>query len=120
MENNHETGAAGERIACEYLASQGYSILERNCRCGRGEIDIVARDGRHVCFVEVKARRDLRYGYPREAVGPWKQQQIKNNARIYIMKKKLYNESFRFDVVEIMLNDDDTAKSIVLIKDAFQ
>jgi putative endonuclease len=120
MENNHETGVAGEKVACQYLIDQGYSILDRNCRCGRGEIDIVARDGRHICFVEVKARRDLRHGYPREAVGLWKQQQIKNIAQIYIMKKKLYNESFRFDVVEIMLNEDDTAKSIVLIKDAFQ
>lgn len=120
MENNHETGAAGEKIACQYLTGQGYLIIDRNCRCGRGEIDIVARDGRHICFVEVKARRDLMYGYPREAVGPWKQQQIKKVAQIYIKKKRLYNESFRFDVVEIMLNEDDTAKSVELIKNAFQ
>ncbi len=120
MENNHETGAAGEKIACQYLIDQGYSVLDKNCRCGRGEIDIVARDGRHICFVEVKARRDLRHGYPREAVGSWKQQKIKGNAQLYIMKNRLYNESFRFDVVEIMLNEDDTARSIVLIKDAFQ
>lgn len=66
--NNKELGNFGETQACWLLKEKGYHILERNWRCPVGEIDIVARRGSMVVFVEVKTRRSLTYGVPREAV----------------------------------------------------
>ncbi len=67
------TGKKGEDIAVAYLKSNGYRIVERNYKCLFGEIDIVAKDGNTVVFVEVKSRKSEEFGDPQVAVGLEKQ-----------------------------------------------
>ena len=62
--NNRETGAKAEAIACWFLGQQGYDILEQNFYTKVGEIDIIAKEGQTLVFVEVKYRKDDKKGYP--------------------------------------------------------
>ena len=78
--NRRETGSRYEKQAAVFLEQKGYEILEMNFRCRRGEIDLVARDGEYLVFVEVKYRADLRCGRPAEAVTPAKIQRIRTAA----------------------------------------
>ena len=76
MPTDHQVvlGKSGENYACWELERRGYEILDRRYRTRVGEIDIVARDGETLAFIEVKARRSGRFGPPVEAVGPQKRQ----------------------------------------------
>ncbi len=113
--NNRKLGDTFEKIACEYLLSNGYEILARNFRCRSGEIDIVAKDGGTIVFVEVKYRNSSYSGVPVEAVDGKKQMQISKTALFYLMTKG-YNENTdcRFDVVAIKPGE------MILIKNAFE
>ncbi|MBQ2862027.1 MAG: YraN family protein, partial [Oscillospiraceae bacterium] len=82
-------GDMGEDFAAEYLEKQGYEIIERNFNTRLGEIDIVAKDGRYIVFVEVKSRADDCLYAPREAVTRSKQQKICKAAMLYRIKKGL-------------------------------
>ncbi|MEG0772298.1 YraN family protein [Clostridium sp.] len=117
---NKSIGSHGEDIAETYLKEMGYTILERNFKCKIGEIDLIAKDDKYICFVEVKSRYGSLYGSPGESVTKLKQYKIYRTAQSYILKKKLYKFNFRFDVIEIILNNKDDNYSIKLIKDAFQ
>lgn len=117
---NKETGNLGEEIAENFLIESGYTILDKNFRCKIGEIDIIAREGNYICFIEVKTRYGDLFGSPCEAVTYSKQQKINKVAQFYIMKKKLFKFFFRFDVIEVILNKNDDNYSIKFIKDAFQ
>ena len=117
---NKETGNLGEEISENFLIESGYTILDKNFRCKIGEIDIIAREGNYICFIEVKTRYGDLFGSPCEAVTYSKQQKISKVAQIYIMKKKLYRFFFRFDVIEVILNKNDDSYSIKFIKNAFQ
>ena len=74
--NTRAKGAEYEARAAEFLESRGYEILERNFRCAYGEIDLIARQGSGLIFVEVKYRKNRRAGLPEEAVSLLKQQKI--------------------------------------------
>ena len=117
---NKDIGSLGEDIAETYLRQVGYTVLERNFRCKIGEIDIIGKDGDYICFIEVKTRYGSIYGSPCEAVTYSKRIKIYKTAEIYIMRKKLFKFNFRFDVIEIILNNSNNEPSIRLIKDAFQ
>lgn len=120
MQNlNKEIGRFGEDTASKYLEESGYTILDRNFKCRSGEIDIIARDGNYIVFIEVKTRSGSFYGTPGEAVNELKQHKIIKVSETYIMKRKLFNYDFRFDVIEIVIDKAKNA-SIKLIKDAFQ
>lgn len=119
MYTSREKGNLGEEIASDYLIRNGYTILERNFMTRFGEIDIIAREGSYFSFIEVKARKDFSMGLPCEAVDKFKQRKIVRMAYLYISQKKLFNENFRFDIVELVLNSEGI-KYIRLIKDAFQ
>lgn len=119
MYSSRDKGDIGEQAAFDYLTSNGYMILDRNFRTKYGEIDIIGKDNGYIAFVEVKSRRDFKMGLPCEAVNESKQKKIARMALLYIMKKKLYNYNFRFDVVEVVLNGSEV-KYLRLIKDAFQ
>ncbi|SKA76409.1 putative endonuclease [Clostridium sp. USBA 49] len=117
---NKEVGFLGEEIAVKYLKKYGYVILERNFNCKIGEIDIIGKDKDYIVFIEVKTRYSNIYGSPGEAVTHSKQYKIYKIAQYYIMNKKFYKFNFRFDVIEIMLNNKNNKYSIKLIKNAFQ
>lgn len=114
MANNRRTGSRYESVAADYLVEQGYRILERNFYSRQGEIDLVARDGRYLVFVEVKYRSGTANGSPAEAVGPLKQRRIRGTARYYLYSRGLPEDTpCRFDVVAV------TGGQIELIRDAF-
>jgi putative endonuclease len=117
--SNQETGVIGENISERYLLKEGYEILERNFRCRLGEIDIIARRGSYICFVEVKTRHGNFFGNPCEAVNHIKQKRIWRIAEFYIQKNKLFDFSFRFDVIEVVL-DRGRSYTLRFIRDAFQ
>jgi len=102
MSNKHETGLAGQEAAEKFLQSNGYEVLARNYRLKTGEIDLIVKGGEYIVFVEVKFRKGLGYGYPREAVGYAKQKRIMNTALHYLARHKLTNADIRFDVVEVL------------------
>lgn len=68
MINKRKIGSHGEDLALEYLAQNGYSVLDRNIYTEKGEIDIIAKDGTATVFVEVKYRRGIGFGRPEEAM----------------------------------------------------
>lgn len=112
--DNRERGRRYEVFAARYLCSRGYQILAQNFRCGQGEVDIIAREGKYLVFVEVKYRRNLGTGFPAEAVDGKKQQRIRQAARYYLYRNH-YGEEIpcRFDMVSIV------GEKISLIQDAF-
>lgn len=116
--DNLTIGARGEDLAAAFLHDRRYAILERNFRCKGGEVDIVARDGKTLVFVEVKTRRNESYGVPQLAVTPFKQRQISKAALTWLAKHRLAESAARFDVIAIMLRDP-AAPEIEHIRNAF-
>ena len=94
-------GKQGEDLAAQELQRRGYAILARRYRTRFGEIDIVAQDAASIVFVEVKARRTLRYGAAAEAVPSWKQRRIAAMAVDYLAWTGRLQDPCRFDVVAI-------------------
>lgn len=117
-EPRHVVGKAGEESAVQYLCQQGYQILERNYRCRFGEIDLIARDGRTLVFIEVKTRRSQTFGPAAAAVTLEKQRHLVKASQVYLIQQRKAYELCRFDVVTIELNAQKPR--IELIKDAFQ
>lgn len=112
------TGEAGESLAVRSLKKNGYEIIEQNYRCKLGEIDIIARDGRVLTFIEVKARRTSDFGGPKWAVTPRKQRKISMVALKYLKETEQMGKKARFDVVAIRLLPGDP--DIEIIKNAFE
>ena len=100
--NKREVGSHYEQVAKAYLEKQGYRILANNFRCKLGEIDLIAQRDAYIIFVEVKYRRTLAFGYPREAVNYTKRQHILRTAQYYLMTQIGYEAPCRFDVVEVL------------------
>lgn len=113
--NKRLIGTVYEKAAGSYLMKQGYQILQYNFRCRMGEVDIIAKDGAYLVFVEVKYRTNTASGEPLEAVDLQKQRKISKAAAYYCMTHG-YGETTpcRFDVAAILGND------IQLIKNAFE
>ncbi|PNV63865.1 YraN family protein [Clostridium sp. chh4-2] len=112
--NKRETGGCYEEMAAAYLEKEGYHIIERNYYTRQGEIDIVARDGEYLVFIEVKYRNNLKKGHPAEAVTYQKQQRIRKSARYYMYEHRISEDMpCRFDVVSILKEE------IQLFKNAF-
>jgi putative endonuclease len=107
-------GASAEAIAARVLAEHGYTIVERNFRCTSGELDIIARDGGVLCFVEVRSRGDAEHGHAAEMVDRRKQRQVARVAMQYIGERDPVFAKSRFDVVAITGGDAE------LIKDAWR
>ncbi len=110
MAEKDERGARGEALAADYLEAHGYLILERNVRLQRGEIDIVAREGGDLVFVEVKTRTSQAYGTPAEAITPAKARRLGRAIQEYLQVIHEREESVRVDVVGVMLRRDDGAE----------
>ncbi|MGI6638508.1 MAG: YraN family protein [Desulfobulbus sp.] len=112
-------GRIGEEAAVCYLQKQGYQILVRNFRKAFAEVDIIARQGETLVFIEVKARTSLRFGVPAEAVHADKQRRLSKIALNYMMQEGLGNCSARFDVVSVLLNHNGVVERIELFENAF-
>lgn len=101
MPQRGKTGILGEQLACDHLASHGYEIVDRNWRCARGEIDIVARDGACWAFVEVKTRRGRSAGLPEDAITPRKVARLMELAQTYLAEHALDGVDWRIDVAAV-------------------
>jgi len=112
-------GKQGEELAVVYLQQAGYLILERNFRNTLGEIDIIAREGGAICFIEVKTRRTDFFGAPYESVTPAKQRKIAQVGLSYLKLKDQMDIRVRFDVVSIVLNAVGKS-NVELFKNAFE
>jgi putative endonuclease len=95
----------GEDLACDELERRGYAIVARRYRRRAGELDIVARHGAALVFVEVKARDGVDFGNGAEAVGPLKRRRMVGVALDYMTRHRLTNCPCRFDVVSIVFHD---------------
>jgi len=102
---NQRTGVQGEELAVAFLLGKGYRIIERNFSCKGGEIDIIARDGKILVFVEVKARRSSSYGVPQLAVTSFKQRQIMTASLPWLSSHRSHDTPARYDVIAIILPD---------------
>ena len=108
------SGKIGEDKAEEYLKNKGYEILERNFHSRFGEIDIIARIGECIVFLEVKTRKSIVYGRPCEFVTYQKMEKIIKTAMIYLENREV---EMRFDVVEVYINNGNA--QIEHIENAF-
>lgn len=113
--NTRKTGQKYEEQAVAYLTDRGYVIVERNYKCPYGEIDIIARDGEYLVFLEVKYRRSDAWGSPGEAVDGRKQRRI-SRAALCFYGKNGYERDIpcRFDVIGV-----DGNEKITHIENAF-
>lgn len=110
-------GRRGEDLAYELLKKKGYEILERNFKSPLGEIDIIAREGKTLAFVEVKTRLSDDFGTAKWAVGAKKQRKVSMVALDYLRRHSLSDQAARFDVVAIDL--DQGREKVELYRNAF-
>jgi len=99
--SSFQKGRAGEQAAEEKLQALGYRILQRNYRCKKGEIDLVARHEDELVFIEVKTRRQGESGSPEEFVHAEKRRKLARTALAYLSEHHLMEEPCRFDVVSV-------------------
>jgi putative endonuclease len=115
-----ELGALGERWAAWFLRRRGYKILVRQFHGRAGEIDLIAREGEWLVFVEVKARRSEQFGSPAEAVDRRKQKHISKVALEYLRLLGYPRVLFRFDIVEVVFAEGLTRPTTIrVIQNAF-
>ena len=121
MGRNNISGAWGEALAAEYLRKKRYTIIASGYRCRMGEIDLIARDRKHLVFVEVKLRKAKAFAEAKEYVDSNKQRRLRMTAAIYLSEYPSELPS-RFDVIEIYAPDGPATKKpeIIHMEDAFQ
>lgn len=110
-------GDAGERAAARALRKKGLRIITRGYRTSRGEIDLIARDGDVIVFVEVKTRRK---GQPAEAVNEEKQRRLTLASMQFLKKHRLLEHRWRYDIVAIVWPDDRHTPQIDHFTNAFE
>ncbi len=109
-------GALGERIACAHLRGEGRKVLYRNFRAPRGgEVDIVARDGRVLSFVEVKTRTSEEFGRPLDAVDKRKQALMMRGGNEWLRLLGTREIAWRYDVVEVILVEGEKPRVHVVL-----
>ena len=114
---NESPGAWGEDLALRYLIQHGYTLLERNYRTRRGEIDLIVHKDDTLIFVEVKLRRGTGFGDPLEAVTYRKQNTLRSVAEHYLYAREPHFETLRFDVISILADRPEVR--LQHIEDAF-
>lgn len=113
------TGQAAEAYACEHLQGQGLKLIQQNFRCPQGEIDLIMREKNTTVFVEVRYRRNIRYGSGAESVDAHKQRKLLAAAHRYLQQNpKAAKAPCRFDVISLRLQGD--RPQLEWIRDAFQ
>lgn len=117
MAAHNDLGAMGEQFALEYLLEKNYQILETNWVCGHKEVDIIAKDGDTIVFVEVKTRHSKCLVDPEITVDSYKQRHLIWAANSYVNRYQ-YDNDVRFDIIAIIVNPNNE-KKIEHIEDAF-
>ena len=102
MAAHNDFGAHAEQLAAELLVRNGWTILHRNWRFGRREIDIIGRRGRTIAFVEVKARRSVTRGHPLESIDWRKRRDLAIAASGWIDRHGRPGYEYRFDAVHVV------------------
>ena len=97
-------GARGENLAARWYERNGYAVIDRNWRCRSGELDIVARTGSTIVFIEVKTRSSDAYGSPAAAVTPAKQRRLRGLAIEWMRANEIHGAALRFDVACVIGN----------------
>ncbi len=105
--NKRKAGQEGEELAVQFLRRRGYRILHRNFSARQGELDIVAKDRKELVFVEVKMGNSAGFGYPAEAVTATKMGRMQKTALYYLVKNRLTDTPYRFEVVSILNTGSD-------------
>ena len=116
--SRRERGALGEKIALDFLIERDFTILERNFRCREGEIDIIARQGDCLVFVEVRARTSSNMGTPEESITPAKGQRLVALAQTYLQSHEDLPTEWRIDVVAIDMDRQGKPSRVELIENA--
>lgn len=106
--NTRTVGYKAEERAAEFLKGKGYQILAKNFTIRGGEVDLVARDGNILVFVEVKMRSNTAFGSALESITPWKIQALQKTALFYIRRVGWNDRPYRFDLVTMDKNLDGT------------
>lgn len=119
MADSHRLGARGEELAARHLERAGWRIVARNYRFGHREIDLVARRGRVVAFVEVKTRARLRWGHPLLAIDGRKRDEIQRVARVWLERHGRRGDEFRFDAIAVYRSDDGALR-VEHVEDAWR
>ena len=101
MAAHNELGKWGEDLAADYLQRKGYTIIERDWKSGKRDLDIIAQDGNVIVFVEVKTRRNRLFGEPEESVDYHKLQNLQQAISHYVKFKHIRQE-IRFDIISIV------------------
>ncbi len=114
-----DLGKLGEEQAVARLKKEGYRIILRNYRNTFGEIDIIAQDGKILCFVEVRTRTQDWHGHPFDSISLTKQKKIIRAAQGYLAERDAQDTEARFDVVAVTPQENGGC-SVELIKDAFE
>ncbi len=109
------TGALGETLAAQYLRQHGYEIVTCNWRCPTGEVDIIARDGDTLVFVEVRTRHGVRHGSPEESITPRKQKKLIELAYEYLAAMTPPPADWRIDVLAVVLGRGNSVTRITHI-----
>ncbi|WP_196594293.1 YraN family protein [Pectinatus sottacetonis] len=112
-------GSLGEKCAADFLQKQGYKILNMNFFSKYGEIDIIAKKGSFLIFVEVKTRKNTFFGTAAQAVDIKKQRKIIHTAEFYILLHQNLPVNYRFDIIEIYYKQF-TCYKVNHIKGAFE
>jgi putative endonuclease len=112
-----ELGKLGEDLALETVKRMGYRCITRNYRCPLGEMDLIARDGDTLVFVEIKTRRGKSLEWAKEAVDWRKKRQLSKVALAYMKENRCADVKSRFDVVAVNLGSQ--GKEIEVVKNAF-
>ncbi len=115
--NKVKIGKYGEDLACAYLKTKGYKIIERNFRIRGGEIDIIALDGKTLVYVEVKTRTTFEFGRPEESITWQKLKFLERVAKFYRASRPNLPAQERIDMVSVNLKDNQTYR-VNLIKNA--
>ena len=118
MMKRRETGLHGEQLACDFLKKNDYQLVERNFRCPRGEVDIIAQQGNTLVFVEVRTKKGRNFGSPEESITPTKMEHLRNTAAYYRQTHDSLPESWRIDVIAIEMNSRGQVERIEQIENA--
>jgi len=118
--NNNSIGHMGEAIAVKHILAKGYAIIDRNYSTPFGEIDIIARRGEYLVFVEVKTRTTDEFDSPLFAITPYKKNCMIKNAFYYIKRKGLIDPVCRIDVIAIKLDLDGKLETLEHIENAVE